>query len=108
MTDESLIGILHITLTNFPQPQGKECISILEASDYSAEQNSNLTPEFRFSQVEESRFQHQDRRVKVSMKSTTCYIVIAGKYRKKQLRNYISTDGKKKSIIYNIIQNKKK
>ena len=77
-THESLISGIQITLTNFPRPQGREFVHVLEASNNPTKWGANFAPEFRFSQVEESRFQLRGS-VKIAIRSTTCYLVIAGK-----------------------------
>ena len=77
-TDESLINGIHVTLTNFPQPQDRQQMCILEASGNPSRWGANLTPEFKFSPVEASRFQLHDRAGSVAIRSTTCYLAIAG------------------------------
>ena len=77
-TDESLINGIHVTLTNFPQPQDRQQMCILEAPGNPSRWGANLTPEFKFSRVEASRFQLHDRAGSVAIRSTTCYFAIAG------------------------------
>ena len=76
-TDESLISGIQVTLANFPQPQSGDGVCILEASGNSSKRLA--APVFSFSQVEASRFQYQDRTVKVAVRKSICYFVITSK-----------------------------
>ena len=78
-TQESLINGIQVIMTNYPQPQGSDKVCVLEASGNPSRWRANLTPEFGFSQVEETQFQHHNGTVKVTLRSSNCYLVVAGK-----------------------------
>ena len=77
-THESLINGIQVTLANFPQPQARDRVCVLEASGNPSRWGANLTPEFGFLQVEASRFQCNNGTVNVTLSSSTCYLVVAG------------------------------
>ena len=76
-TDESLISGIHIFLSNFPQPQNSDNLCVLEA-DTGLGGNLTSVHVFNFSEVKAPRFKYQERAVKVALRTSTCYLVIAG------------------------------
>ena len=78
-TDKHLISCIQVTLKDFTQPQGRECICALRASGNPSRWEANLTPVFTFSPLEASQFKYQTRTVEIVIKWTTCYLAIASK-----------------------------
>ena len=78
INNQSLIGGIQVILTNLPHLNDTECLCILEAQATPTKSETGQ-PLFRFYHVKAPRFQHQNGSVKISMRSSSCYLVIASK-----------------------------